>query len=252
LAERFEASVIGIAAAQYTPPLYFTTGEQAQDLIDQGEAVIRERLAELETQFRAAIKDRARTVAWRSALDFPARYVLGQARAADLIVSGGQSPAFSDAFALASPKDLVLQAGRPLLVVPDNVGWLDHRTALVAWKDTPEARRAIADALPLLRKAKNVVVAEVLESTTERAAAEAGLADVGAWLSRHGVTASVRVDEVGEGRDVAAEIDVLAADVAAGLIVAGAYGHSRFRELVLGGVTQHLITRASRCVLLSH
>jgi nucleotide-binding universal stress UspA family protein len=252
LAERFEASVIGVAAAQFTPPLYFTSGEQAQDLIDQGEAAIREKLAELETQFRAAIEGRARTVMWRGALDFPARYVLGQACAADIIVSGGPSPAFSDAFALASPKDLVLQAGRPLLVVPDNVSWLDRGTALVAWKDTAEARRAIADSLPFLRKAKNVVIAEVLENVMERAPAEARLADVAAWLSRHGVTASVRTAEPSEGRDVAAELDAIAADVAASLVIAGAYGHSRFRELVLGGVTQHLITKTSRCVLLSH
>ena len=63
-------------------------------------AAIRDKLAELESQFRAAIEGRARAVAWRGALDFPARYVLGQARAADIIVSGGPSPAFSDAFGL--------------------------------------------------------------------------------------------------------------------------------------------------------
>ena len=253
LAERFEASVIGVAAAQFTPPLYFTTGEQAQDLIDQGEAAVRDRLAELETQFRAAISDRARAVGWRSALDYPARHVLSQVRAADLLVTGGQSPAFSDAFTQASPKDLVLQAGRPLLVVPDNANWLDLRTALVGWKDTPEARRAIAGALPFLRKARNVAVAEVLEDRTEREAAEARLADVAGWLFRHGVTASVRVAEPpGDGRDVATELEAIADDVSAGLVVAGAYGHSRFRELILGGVTQHLVSRASRCVLLSH
>jgi nucleotide-binding universal stress UspA family protein len=60
------------------------------------------------------------------------------------------------------------------------------------------------------------------------------------------------VAEPGEGRDVATELEAIADDVSAGLVVAGAYGHSRFRDLVLGGVTQHLVTRASRCVLLSH
>jgi nucleotide-binding universal stress UspA family protein len=252
LAERFGAGIIGVAAAQFAPPLYFTSGGQAQDLIDQGEAAIRQKLGELETQFRESVKGRAGTVIWRSALDFPARYVLDQARAADIIVCGGQSPAFSDAYALASPKDLVMQAGRPLLVVPDHARRLDLRNVLVAWKDTPEARRAAADSLPILRKAKDVVVAEVLEHGTERVAAEARLADVAGWLSRHGVTASVRVTEPGEGRDAAAELDRVADDIAAGVIVAGAYGHSRFRELVLGGVTQHLVTRTSRCVLLSH
>lgn len=250
LAERFEASVIGVAAAQFSPPLYFTTGGPAQGLIEQGEVAIRGKLAELEAQFVAAVKNRARTLSWRSALDFPARYVLAQARAADIIVSGGHSVGLSDAFTLVSPSDLVMEVGRPLLVVPNGVSWLDLRTTLVAWKDTPEARRAVADALPLLRRARQVVVAEILEDSAESADAQARLDDVIGWLSRHGIDALARVAE--PGASVAAEIDAIAADVGAGLVVAGAYGHSRFRELVLGGVTQHLVSQTSRCVLLSH
>src|ERR1700741_3992501 len=151
LAERFGAGLVGIAAAQFAPPLYFTDGEQAQSAIEQGEATIRKRLKKLEEQFRQATKSRAAFVDWRGALEFPARFVLKESRCADIVVTGGNSPAFSDAFTLASPKDLVMQAGRPLLVVPDQCDWLDLRSVLVAWKDTAEARRAIADALPLLR-----------------------------------------------------------------------------------------------------
>ncbi len=252
LAERFEASIIGIAAAQFAPPLYFADGQQAQSLIDQGEAAIKKRLAELEAQFREATKSRGGGVEWRSAVEFPARYILEQARCADIIVSGGRSPAFSDSFSLASPKDLVMQAGRPLLVVPDGLGWLDMRSVLVAWKDTREARRAVADALPILRKANNICVVEILEGMEDRSAALARATDVVAWLSRHGVTASARVSEAGGNGNAANHLDAAAGEVGAGLIVAGAYGHSRFRELILGGVTQHLINQSARCVLLSH
>src|SRR5579864_2152957 len=178
LAERAGAGLIGIAAAQFAPPLYFTDGEQAQSLIDQGETSIRHRLEELEAQFRQATRNRASFVEWRGALDFPARFILKEARSADIVVSGGHSPAFSDAFALASPKDLVMQTGRPLLVVPDQADWLDLRSVLVAWKDTAEARRAIADSLPLLRLAKEVTVAEILEESDGRAAVERRISDV--------------------------------------------------------------------------
>ncbi|MGJ5201264.1 universal stress protein [Bradyrhizobium sp. HKCCYLRH1030] len=252
LAARFDAGVIGVAAGEFAPPLYFTTGEQAQDLIEQGEAALRNRLAELEQQFRTAVGDRAASLSWRSAVDFPARYVLAQARAADILVTGGVPPGVSDAFAVANPKDLVMQAGRPLLVVPDNASSLDLGTVLVAWKETPEARRALTDALPLLAKASGVVVAEIPETASEYDACAARLADVVAWLGRHKIVASARVAEPGQGRNVAATLDAVAADVSAGLVVAGAYGHSRFRELVLGGVTEHLMTRSERCVLLSH
>ncbi|QWG22101.1 universal stress protein [Bradyrhizobium sediminis] len=250
IAEKFDAGVVGIAASQFSPPLYFTSGEQAQNLIDQGQAALKKRISELEAQFRGSVKNRAKFIEWRSAIDFPARFILQQARCADLIVSGGHSDALSDPFAMASPKELVMQAGRPLLVVPDTANWLDLRSVLVAWKDTTEARRAIADSLPLLRKAKYVTVAEIVEAGDSRPAAVLRVRDVAAWLARHGVTATELVPEKhGAATD---QLDKIAADIGAGVIVAGAYGHSRFRELILGGMTQHLITQTTRCVLLSH
>ena len=251
LAERFEAGIVGIAAAQFVPPMYFADGAFAQGAIDHEETVIRKRLAGLEDQFRETVRHRSQRVEWRSAMDFPARFVLQQARCADIIVSGGQGSALSDAFALAGPKDLVMQAGRPLLVAPDGANWLDIRSILVAWKDTAEARRAVADSLPLLQKAKEVTVAEILEEGGDRAVAAARVKDVAAWLSRHGVSAAERVSENASG-DTGAQLDVMAGAAGAGLIVAGAYGHSRFRELVLGGMTEHLLTQTTRCVLLSH
>jgi nucleotide-binding universal stress UspA family protein len=82
-----------------------------------------------------------------------------------------------------------------------------------------------------------------------RAAALSGVKDVVAWLSRHGVRASGQVpDECGHA---AAQLGRIASEVGAGLVVAGAYGHSRLREWVFGGVTKDLITLSSRCSLLS-
>ena len=252
IAERFDAGIVGIAASQFSPPLYFTSGKLAQDLIDEGRASIKKLIGELEGQFRDAVKKRTRQVEWRSAIDFPVRYILREARCADIIVSGGDRGPLSDPLAVASPKDLVMQAGRPLLIVPDSADWVDLRNVLVAWKDTAEARRAVADALPMMRKARNVTIAEILEEDGGQSAAASRVRDVAAWLSRHGVSASERVAEKDGDLDAAAQLDGIAADLGAGLVVAGAYGHSRFREMILGGMTQHLITQSARCVLLSH
>lgn len=250
IAERFDAHVIGIAAAQFSPPLYFTDGNQAQELLDQGRAEISSRVAALEAQFRKALQSRSARLEWRSAEDFPARYIVQQARAADILVVGPDGGgALGDLSEQAGPSDLVMQIGRPLLVVPDAGTWLDLRSVLVAWKDTAEARRAIVDALPLLRKAKDVTVAELTDDETRRPAAQARLDDVIGWLARHGVTARA---QVGNDRgDTATQLESIAADVGAGLIVAGAYGHSRFREWVLGGVTRQLVNPSTRCSLLS-
>ena len=251
LAERFGARVIGITAAEFSPPLYFTSGEQAQELVDQGRTAIKTRAAELEREFRAAMKNRGADLEWRYAEDFPSRYMAEQARACDIFVVGeaGRS-AVPDAFAEINPSDLVMQAGRPLLVVPDNCGWLDLRHVLVAWKDTAEARRAAMDALPILRKAIDVTVVEIVEEPSNPAGALSRVRDVVAWLSRHGVRASELVPDQRGG--AALQLERIASELGAAVIVAGAYGHSRFREWVLGGVTRHLVTQSSRCSFLAH
>lgn len=249
VAERFEAHAIGITAAEFSPPLYYTSGSAAQVLIDKGYAAIDKNIAELESRFRSNLQGRARTIEWRSAREMPAKYIAAQARAADIVIADGHADALADPFARANPNDLVMQLGRPLLLVPPDVRWLDLRSVLVAWKDRPEARRAIVDALPLLRKAKDVTVVQIAEGRDTVETASARAKDVIAWLSRHGVFASELV--AGATGDVAGQLDTIAADVGAGLVVAGAYGHSRFREWVLGGVTRHLVSRSTRCVLLS-
>jgi nucleotide-binding universal stress UspA family protein len=249
IAERFEARVIGVAASEFSPPPYFTAGTAAQRLIDEAGATIRSRLSELEEQFRAAMKTRAREVEWRCAVDLPTAYVARQARAADLIIGGRCGPELSDPFRQADVDDLVMRAGRPLLVVPPSATWFDVRSCLVAWKDTPEARRAVADALPLLREAKDVTIVEIAEHEGGTHEAAAGVHDVAVWLARHGISASEVIPER-TGRTIE-QLDRIAATVGAGLVVAGAYGHSRIREWVLGGVTRHLLGGSDRCVLLS-
>ena len=250
LAERFGAHVIGVTAGEFSPPLYFTDGAQAQRLLDEGQAAIKGRVAEVEAEFRAAMQNRAAAVEWRSAEDFPTRFIVRQARAADIIVVGEDGrDALGDPFLQANPSDLVMQTGRPLLVVPDTCGWVDLRSILIAWKDTTESRRAVVDALPMLRKANDVMVAEIVEEELARPAALSGVKDLVGWLSRHGLPASAQVpDECG---DAAVQLERIASGAGAGLIVAGAYGHSRLREWVLGGVTKRLVNPSNRCSLLS-
>ena len=245
LVKRFNAHAIGIAAGEFSPPLYFTTGEQAQKIIDHGHAAIKNRVAEVEAQFRAAMQNRAVAVEWRCAEDFPTRFTIQQSRAADIVVVGGEGgEALADPFTDANPNDLVMQLGRPVLVVPDSCNWLDLRSVLIAWKDTPEARRAIVDAMPILRQAKDVAVVEIIEEEPDRLAALSGIRDIVVWLSRHGVVASQHVPA--EKGNAAEQIERIASELGA-----GAYGHSRLREWAFGGVTRRLLNPSDRCSLLS-
>jgi nucleotide-binding universal stress UspA family protein len=249
IAERFGARIIGVAASDLKPPMYFADGDVAQKLLDQEASAIETRLSELESEFRASVEKRASAVEWRAARALPVPYMLQQARAADILVVGARSETLVDPCAAPDPNDLVMQAGRPLLVVPPRTEWLDLRSVLVAWKDVREARRAVFDALPLLAAAKEVTVTEVPEQDSRRADALSHVADVAAWLRGHGIAANTVVPE--KAGDVSAQIEKVASNIAAGAVIAGAYGHSRFRECVLGGVTRHLATESRRCAFLS-
>ena len=192
LVERFGAHVIGVAAGEFSPPLYFTDGEQAQRLLDEGQAAIKSRITEVEAEFRAAMQNCAAAVEWRSAEDFPTRFIVRQARAADIIVVGEDGrDVLGDPFLQANPSDLVMQTGRPLLVVPDTCSWLDLRSVLIAWKDTTEARRAVCRCVAHASQGQGRRSSPKLSRTSRtRLAALSGVKDLVVWLSRHGVVAS--------------------------------------------------------------
>jgi len=144
----------------------------------------------------------------------------------------------------------LFESGRPVLVVPYiQKGALTLDRVLVAWNGSPNAARAIGDAMPFLRRAKAVEVVIVL--------GEAGRpdeipgADIGEHLARHGLKVEVERLTAIKG-DVTDTILSHAADVAADFLVMGGYGHSRLREFVLGGVTRGILRTMTVPVLMSH
>jgi hypothetical protein len=101
--------------------MYFADGDFAQKLLDEEATAIQRRLSELETEFRGSVEKRATSVEWRSARSLPVPYMLQQARAADILVIGARPETLVDPSAAPDPSDLLMQAGRPLIVVPPTV-----------------------------------------------------------------------------------------------------------------------------------
>lgn len=251
LAERFRAGIIGITASQPIQVVY-DAGALSGDVVELDRVDVEQALKVAEAQFHAALTQRARHVEWRSkmSMDSPSAYIARQARSADLLLSGvSHNSSVFDNTRVCNTSDLVMQAGRPVLIVPASAKTLVASNIMVGWKDTREARRAIADALPFLRSATTVIIAELMDSE-DALADQAGGDDVVAWLRWHGVTA--RRIQLAAERDQAMQLNALAASESADLIVAGAYGHSRFREWALGGVTAGLLQHADMCTLMSH
>ena len=250
LAEQFDAKLIGIACCQPQPSVY-AEGVLAQSLVRQLEAEANEKLQKLEQRFRTAYQNRIEDVEWRRAYAMPADYVAREARSADLVITGADRVGgLSDPLWRLDPSELVMKLGRPMMVVPPEVDRLKLSSVVVGWKDTREARRAVVDALPLLQKAKEVTVVEIIASDGDRAAAGRRVADVAAWLGRHKVDACHMVPN--HRGDAVEQLIRHAGDIEADMIVAGAYGHTRMREWIFGGVTLDLIAKSDRCSLLSH
>ncbi len=249
LAERFDAGVIGIAMCQPMQIIY-SEGYIPGDIIAQDREQREKDIAAAEEEFRGALPNRVS--GFRSAItpDPLSDYLAREARAADLVITGvDHNASLFDNSRHLNIGDVVMQAGRPILVVPTATSGLHFDRVMVGWKDTREARRAIHDALPFLTHAKHVAVVEIAEER-ELAAVRERLADVVQWLGRHGVTAEPIA--AASSHEDAHQLHALALREGAGVIVAGAYGHSRMREWVLGGVTRDLLLRAGRCTLISH
>jgi len=249
LAADLDALLIGIGAETvepfvYADPYMTATGEMFETL----RAEITAHLAAAEADFKAAAAQVRHE--WRAYAERPGPVLAALSREADLIVAGGEQELREDGYRKASAAELALTSGRPVLVVPPQGGRLRAEAVLVAWKDGREARRAVADALPLLKCAGAVRVLAVAPKDSE-AEVEAQVADVVAGLKRHEVPANGHVIAAPDSA-VAELLDQEASAFGADLLVAGCYGHSRANEWLFGGVTQDLLSRTDRFVLFSH
>ncbi len=248
LAEQFHAKLIGIAATPLELP-YDGNDLSAESFVEWQHSEIRKRLADVETRFRHVATQRALEIEWRSAMARPSDYVASEARAADLVVTNASHDGLlPDAHDRHDAGDLVMQAGRPILVVPAKAESLKLDCAVIAWKDAREARRAVKDALPLLQRTKDVAVIEVIEDEANRSAAHARIDDVIAWLKRHNIAAFGRAFHFPKEEKPLEKLWQYGAD----FLVAGAYGHVRLREWIFGGFTHDLLKDSPRCVFLAH
>lgn len=249
LADDLEALVIGVGAAA-VPPFALRSGGAYGAVDNQWLSLLQEQITTALESAHQVFEDRAgaRSKAWRAHWVEPARALAEAARAADLIVVA-HSADRTDVYTEVDVGQLIMKAGRPVLICPTDQNHLGDGPVLVAWKDSREARRAIADALPLLQRSRDVLVVECSQDS-ETSAIVARLEDVAAALGRHGVMARTAVlDQTGKASDVILE---RAAMLGAVLIVAGAYGHTRLGEWAFGGVTRDLLEQNRFFVLLSH
>jgi nucleotide-binding universal stress UspA family protein len=179
--------------------------------------------------------------------------LLLQSRYADLVVLGQadrDDPA-SGAMLQDLPEQIIMNCCRPVLVVPFAGSFTAiGKTVLVAWDGGIQATRAVTQALPILRSAERVIIGMVNPVIGGDEHGEEPGADIATFLARHEVAVEVRTQH---DRDDAGEALLAMADaVKADLLVMGAYGHPRLREIMLGGATRTVLGSATVPILMSH
>jgi nucleotide-binding universal stress UspA family protein len=253
LATRFDARLIGVAAAMMDLPVIDPMGYAPidADVIATERDILEGDLSVAAERFGRLTEGGSAKTEFRSSLEFPADLLCRQARCADLLIIGrGEVEKSTGPQRVLDPGDVLMQAGRPVLVVPPGVEKLALNHVVIAWKDTRECRRAVADALPFLEAAHSVSVIDLC-TEDELEQSSGAIADVVAFLGRHGIAAEGKAIALCRS-DPVNQIIEFAKTRGADLIVAGAYGHARLREWVFGGVTYELIKRSPICCLLSH
>lgn len=250
LANSHEAHLVGCAATGMSWPAYAVlTGSMAVTPVSEFEALRNTARAALARFAERAAQLGVASSEGRMVEDENRDALLLQSRYADLVVTG--QDAGDAATVRGLPQYLAMHGVRPVLAVPPSYGGEPIAdTIVVGWDGSAQAIRAIAGAMPLLARAALVRLALVNPELETGLHGEEPGADMALYLARHGLRVEVLVE-----RTQAAVGDALlgiARASGAGLLVTGAFGHSRYREIVLGGVTRLLLDRAPLPVLFAH
>ena len=252
LARQFDAHVACLYALDMMPaPSSGYEGRAA--VIEAQKRAHAEMLADARRSYEETLRRTGyEKVEWRDTQSDALAAVALHARYADLVVVGQQNEEWPSGVGKELERAVPLAAGRPVLLVPYAFQAKEQaRRVLIAWNASREAARAVSDSLPLLRRASQVHVVTVNAKTSRGGHGEEPGADIGLFLTRHGVKVTV-------SRQDATDLDIgnlllsRAFDLQADLIVSGAWGHSRLREMVLGGVTRTLFESMTVPVLVAH
>jgi nucleotide-binding universal stress UspA family protein len=251
LAKLSDAHLIGLHALTVVKLPSYAMVEGGVQVREFHERMLSDSAVAAEALFKQAVKAAGvEKVEWRKSRRDAVESVPIHGRYADVLVIGQPNETDASGVEPDFAERLVLASGRPALVIPYAGDFPTVGTrVLVAWNASREATRALTDAIPILREAKQVDV--IAFNPKDAPHGEVPGADIGLYLARHGIKVSVS-QQTAEDVDVGNQLLSRAADLDSDLIVMGAYGQPRMKELILGGATRTLLNSMTVPVLMSH
>lgn len=251
-----DAHLIGAAATALPGAFYLPEmiGESTMTLTAYLE-YLRERAKGVLAQFEATARQAGvRSFEQRIVDDEAGAGLCLQARYSDLVVISQSDPDETlPALRPGFPEYVVLNAGRPVLVLPYAGRFPQFgKRILLAWDASMEATRAVTAALPFLRRAELVQVTVFDAGARGDAHGEQPGADIALYLSRHGIKVEVSQQVTADRIDIGNALLSAASDFNADMLVMGCYGHSRFREVLMGGVSNTVFRSMTVPTLMCH
>lgn len=250
LARSHDAHLVGVYVEPPLPSMLFPGDLPAAELIESELEEAARRREATRTMFDEAAQTAGIRHEWRHLDDGRVHALAVCARYSDLVIAGRREDGDPDSVVEVA-QDIALGGGRPVLVVPRAFDREIGGSVLIAWNGSREAVRAVHDAMPLLTRAEQVRVLSVNPDTGGDGHGALPGADICAHLSRHDVNAE-GLEAHTHGERVPELLVERAREFGADLIVMGVYGHSRLRELVLGGVSRYLLRHTPVPLLISH
>jgi len=252
LAEKFDAHLTGIHVTSGVPVIGTIGAQVPPEIIDQFVQHMHEDAEAIESSFAQAVKGAQVQTEWRqSKIKVVGTDVLNliseHTRCADIVVTGQSD---SDQRVGELTADIIIAAGRPVIVVPNNSAVTNLTGKIViAWDGSREATRATFDSLPLLKQAQSVSVVTIVKKDGKDSITS-GCGDLALSLARHGVnTEAVALES---SKSAGETLNEYVSKNDSDLIVMGCYGHSRLRERLFGGATRHFLNEMITPVLMSH
>lgn len=184
-------------------------------------------------------------------MELAGQALASEARLADLFVATRPYGHDREAVTANAIEAVLFDSGRPCLFVPPNgAPHPSYETIVLAWKDSREASRAVASAMPFLHKAKSIIIAMVEDGKADSERASERGAGIIEHLTHHGLPVSLKI--MPRQEKVSKTLLAEAATVGADLLVMGGFGHSRLREWAMGGTTRAVLSTATLPVLVGH
>ncbi|MDH3316366.1 MAG: universal stress protein [Gammaproteobacteria bacterium] len=250
-ARKQKANLTGLYPLEFPEFPGYIEAQLPKEILEKNRKFFTEHAEQAEAVFRQACTSAGIHWDWHCVEGDRAQTIITYGRLADLVLLPG-GPNGDESPTGESSSRIMLECGRPVLFLPSTPMHEDAGSRIVlAWNGRREAVRAAHDALPLLSKAQwvKVVVMNPGAATSDDGGGSAH--ELCRHLARHGVKAEAREVKV-HGESEGAALLKLAGKEDANLLVMGAYGHARWRELVIGGVTAHVLRHANLPIFLSH